>query len=159
MSEEKSKNSAETDVNKAGFVRQWAFSYNPRENKLVAILRSWFRVFFIIVHEFSETAISLRASALTYTIVLSMVPMLAMSTALLKAWGSDTQLRMIAYRYIDQLEPEKQETQPLPEKNSSRKESVPESMDIQTSEPDGDVGHPVNQNQPLQCPAGPARLR
>lgn len=96
----------------AGFIRQWAFRYQPGESRVIAPLRSWFRIFFIIIHEFNETAISLRASALTYSIVLSMVPMLAMSTAVLKGLGSDNQLRIAAYKFIDQLEPAQQQKTP-----------------------------------------------
>ncbi len=91
---------------KGGRVKKWAFRINRGENRLVGVLRSWFRIFFIMLHEFSETSITLRASALTYSIVLSMVPILAMSTAVLKGLGSDNQLKIAAYRLIDQLEPE-----------------------------------------------------
>lgn len=91
-----------------GSVRQWAFRYRPDEGKVAAALRGWLRIFFIIVHEYTETAISLRASALTFTIVLSIVPILAMSTAILKGMGSDNQMRIAAYKFIDQLEPEQQ---------------------------------------------------
>ncbi|HFQ88893.1 MAG TPA: YihY/virulence factor BrkB family protein, partial [Desulfobulbus sp.] len=55
--------------------------------------------------EFLLTGISLRAAALTYSIILSMIPMLAMSTAVLKGLGSDNQLRTAAYRLLDELEP------------------------------------------------------
>lgn len=92
----------------AGSIRHWAFSYKPVESRISSVLRSWLRIFFIIAHEFKETAISLRAAALTYSIVLSMVPILAMSTAVLKGLGSDNQLRLAAYKFIDQFEPEQQ---------------------------------------------------
>lgn len=103
---ENTTNSTSDAASKPKGVRQWAFHYNPTDNKAVAVLRCWLRVFLIIINEFSETSIPLRASALTYTIVLSMVPILAMSTALLKGLGHDNQLRVVAYKYIDQLEPE-----------------------------------------------------
>ncbi len=109
MTDKNPGNTVEINGSKAGIIRHWAFRFKPGESRPIAILRSWFRIFFIIIHEFSETAISLRASALTYTIVLSMVPMLAMSTALLKGMGSDNQLRVAAYKFIDQLEPEQQQ--------------------------------------------------
>lgn len=110
MTDKKPEKTSEVNGSKVGFIQQWAFRFKTGESKPIAVLRSWFRIFFIIIHEFAETAISLRASALTYTIVLSMVPMLAMSTAILKGMGSDNQLRVAAYKFIDQLEPEKQPT-------------------------------------------------
>ena len=90
---------------KVGRIKSWAFKRNPTENKLLATLRSWIRILFIMIHESSETAISLRASALTYSIVLSMVPILAMSTAVLKGLGRDDQLKIAAYKLIDQFDP------------------------------------------------------
>jgi membrane protein len=98
-------NTVRESPGKAHSLRQWAFSHRPAENPAKGMVRSWLRILFIVVHEFGETAISLRASALTYTIVLSLVPVLAMSTAVLKGLGSDNQLRLIAYKFIDQLEP------------------------------------------------------
>ncbi|NIA04865.1 MAG: YihY family inner membrane protein [Proteobacteria bacterium] len=88
-----------------GRLQQWAFSIRPDESKPAAALRSWFRILLIITHEFTEAAITLRASALTYTIILSMVPMLAMGTAVLKGMGSGNRLRVAAYRLLDQLGP------------------------------------------------------
>ncbi|MDH3329577.1 MAG: YihY/virulence factor BrkB family protein, partial [Desulfobulbaceae bacterium] len=117
----------------AGFIRQWAFRYMPGENRVMASLRSWFRILFIITHEFNETAISLRASALTYSIVLSMVPMLAMSTAVLKGLGSDNQLRIAAYKFIDQLEPEQQRK--TPDAAGAAGQFLP---DLDSREPTGD---------------------
>lgn len=121
-------------ADKAGTVKQWAFLYQPQENKAVALLRSLLRILFIIIHEFNETAITLRASALTYTIVLSMVPMLAMSTALLKGLGSDNQLRLAAYKFIDQLEPDGQP--PLPGIEAEADPLLPE---LDSSEPEGET--------------------
>ncbi len=57
----------------------------------------------IIVREFRKDAVTLRASALTFTIVLSLVPMLALSTAVLKGLGAGDQLRKTAYKLIAQV--------------------------------------------------------
>jgi len=113
--------------------RKWAFSYKPGERKGIAVFRSWLRIIFIMIHEFDETAISLRASALTYTIVLSIVPMLAMSTAILKGLGSDNQMRIAAYKFIDQLEPAHPQPDNLIEQNTgggATGEEVPASGSI-----------------------------
>jgi membrane protein len=116
MPDPKEKNiSAPNDAPPAGNLRhgagwmdslqRWAFRINQTESLPKAVFRSWLRVVFIVTHEFSETEISLRAAALTYTIVLSMVPLLALSTALFKGMGGGDQLKTAAYRLIDQLEP------------------------------------------------------
>lgn len=67
-------------------------------------LHTFVRVLLITASEFRRNELSLRASALTYTILLSLVPMLAMSTALVKGLGGDDQLRQVVYGYIDTLE-------------------------------------------------------
>jgi membrane protein len=90
---------------RAGGMKQWAFKHHGDKNKLHALIRSWFRIFFIMTHEFTNTRITIRAAALTYSIVLSLVPILAMSTAVLKGLGSDNQIKVAAYAFIDQLEP------------------------------------------------------
>lgn len=91
---------------------QWAFAHHPEEGQLKAALRSSLRVLVIMVQEFFNSKISLRASALTFTIILSMVPLLAMSTAILKGLGSGDQLKTVAYRLIDQLDPQQSITKP-----------------------------------------------
>ena len=111
----KDQNRTQAANNNVGAVQQWAFKISPDESTPLAVSRSWLRILLIMIHEFPKTTITLRASALTYTIVLSMVPMLAMSTALLKGMGSDNQLRVAAYKFIDQLEPDKQQKQPVEE--------------------------------------------
>lgn len=85
-------------------LQQWAFRTDREGSRPVSLVRCWLRVFFIMVHEFTDTEISLRASALTYSIVLSMVPLLALSTALLKGMGGGDQVQTAAYRFIDQFE-------------------------------------------------------
>ncbi len=62
------------------------------------------RIILITAREFQINHLSLRSGALTYTILLSMVPMLAMSTALVKGLGGGDQLREVVYRYIEALE-------------------------------------------------------
>lgn len=84
----------------------WAFAYRPDERRPAAALRSLLRILLIMGHEFNGSNISLRASALTFSVVLSMVPLLAMSTAILKGLGNGNQMRIAAYRLIDQLDPD-----------------------------------------------------
>ncbi len=66
-------------------------------------LRHVCRFLYIFFKEFKHDRINLRASALTYSIVLSLVPMLALSTAVLKGMGAGDQMRQAAYRLIDNL--------------------------------------------------------
>jgi membrane protein len=62
------------------------------------------RIVLIMAAEFSRNHLAIRASALTYAILLSLVPMLALSTSILKGLGNDEQLKQAAIRFIDQLE-------------------------------------------------------
>jgi membrane protein len=85
---------------------RWAFACQPDEGRPAALLRSLLRILLIIWHEFFASSISLRAAALTFSVVLAMVPLLAMSTAILKGLGNGQQMRIAAYRLIDQLDPD-----------------------------------------------------
>jgi membrane protein len=89
-----------------GRFSRWAFGYFPEEKKYIRLLRSLLRILLIMVHEFSNTNIALRASALTFSVILSMVPLLAMSTAVLKGLGDGDKMRVAAYHFIDKLDPE-----------------------------------------------------
>ncbi len=87
------------------------------------------RVFLITASEFRKNELSLRASALTYTIILSLVPMLAMSTALVKGLGGDNQLRQVVYGYIDTLEHNPTTTVPAPSQVETEAGAEPGSTD------------------------------
>ena len=87
-----------------GALIRFADSPPPAKQPLLAGLRSLLRLGLIAVGEFRRNNLSLRAGALTYTILLSLVPMLAMSTALVKGFGGGDQLREIAYAYVATLE-------------------------------------------------------
>ena len=77
-------------------------------------LRHLCRFLYIFAKEFRRDRISLRAAALTYSVVLSMVPMLALSTAVLKGMGAGDQMRQAAYQLIDNLAGEQKTTEPAP---------------------------------------------
>jgi membrane protein len=86
-------------------LREWIWDYPSQDEPLwQRALRSFFRIHLIFFKEFDEDRIPLRASALTFTIVLSLVPTLALGTAVLKGLGAGDQARQAAYRLIDQLE-------------------------------------------------------
>ena len=88
------------------------------------------RLILITVTEFYNNALSLRSAALTYTVLLSLVPILAMSTAIIKGLGGDNQLRKAAYSYIETLTDKSGETgrptkiTPAPQENSLPKNGV-----------------------------------
>jgi len=85
-------------------VTEWADS--PPAGRLFFTLwiHTIVRIIYITVRETQINRLSIRSSALTYTLLLSMVPMLAMTTALVKGLGGGDQLRDIVYHYIDTLE-------------------------------------------------------
>ncbi|MDX1776191.1 MAG: YihY/virulence factor BrkB family protein [Desulfobulbales bacterium] len=76
------------------------------EDLWIRFLRAFLRIIFIVVRESREDRITLRASALTFTVVLSLVPMLALGTAVLKGLGAGHQMRQAAYTFIEQFAPE-----------------------------------------------------
>lgn len=77
-------------------------------------LHTFVRVLLITAREFHKNELPLRASALTYITLLSLVPLLAMSTALVKGIGGDNHLRQVVYGYIDTLEHNATTTAPIP---------------------------------------------
>jgi membrane protein len=82
----------------------WADQREPSEPLFYKIIRYLVRLVLITIKEFNVNNLSLRSSALTYTVLLSMVPVLAMSTAVVKGLGGGDQLKKAAYTYIDTLE-------------------------------------------------------
>ncbi|MBN2808137.1 MAG: YihY/virulence factor BrkB family protein [Deltaproteobacteria bacterium] len=80
-------------------------------------LRHICRFLYIFFTEYKRDRINLRAAALTYSVVLSMVPMLALSTAVLKGMGAGDQMRQAAYQLIDNLAGEsRSDAAPAPDK-------------------------------------------
>ena len=76
----------------------------PNDQFGTRILRAVCRIIFIVTREAQEDKVTLRASALTFTVVLSLVPMLALGTAVLKGLGAGDQMRVAAYTFIEQFE-------------------------------------------------------
>ncbi|MFC1837294.1 YihY/virulence factor BrkB family protein [Thermodesulfobacteriota bacterium] len=128
------------------------------ENPAIKLVRWAFRIVFIVVRESQNDKVTLRASALTFTVVLSLVPMLALGTAVLKGLGAGDQMRQAAYSIIEQFDTGESETEvqskALPENDNSgiqeNKEAVsqpteaiivePEASDIEV-QPDGLTSH------------------
>ncbi len=68
------------------------------------------RVILITGQEFKKNELSLRAAALTFTVMLSLVPLLAMSSAVVKGLGGSDQLKTVVYSYVSTLEQESSST-------------------------------------------------
>lgn len=67
-------------------------------------LRVFCRVLFIAGREFRQDQIPLRASALTFTVVLSLVPLLVLGTSVLKGLDAGGQMRQSVHGLISQME-------------------------------------------------------
>ncbi|NTV15342.1 MAG: YihY/virulence factor BrkB family protein [Desulfobulbaceae bacterium] len=81
----------------------WVWCETPAEGPVREFLRTCYRVAFIVAREFRRDKIPLRASALTFTIVLSLVPLLALGTSVLKGLGAGGQMRQAAHVLISQM--------------------------------------------------------
>ena len=92
-----------------GSLINWADAPCSKKSSLLHTLHSLVRILLITFREFGKNELNIRASALTFTILLSLVPMLAMSTAVVKGLGGGNELKRVVYSYIDTLE----ETTPL----------------------------------------------
>ena len=90
-------------------------THKPGEAYGLRLLRSVLRIIFIVVRESQADRITLRASALTFTVVLSLVPMLALGTAVLKGLGAGDQMRLAAYSFIEQFDSENIASAPVPD--------------------------------------------
>ena len=82
----------------------WADEKCPQQTLGHRIIHAISRVVLITAQEFKKNELSIRAGALTYTILLSLVPMLAMSTAVVKGLGGGDQLRTVVYSYVETFE-------------------------------------------------------
>ncbi|NOY65296.1 MAG: YihY/virulence factor BrkB family protein [Nitrospirae bacterium] len=62
-----------------------------------------FRLFYVAVREFLEGDLNLRAMGLVYTTILALVPLLAVSFSVLKAFGVYSQLEPILFNFLAPL--------------------------------------------------------
>jgi len=68
------------------------------------LLHMVLRIGWIVLRECRRDRLSLRASALTFTAVLALVPTLALGTAVLKGLGAGDQMRQAAHRFLEKME-------------------------------------------------------
>ena len=95
-----------TTVNTSGLGKRlflWTAAPLPSSRPRLAL---WWlaRVIVICRLEAASNFLTIRASALTFIVLLSLVPALAISTALYKGLGGEGQLRQAAHRYLDELD-------------------------------------------------------
>lgn len=95
---------AATALSKRNSLLSWADTKLTGGPLPMVWLHKLVRIVLILLSEMRYNYLSMRAGYLTYAMLLSMVPMLAMSTALVKGLGGGDQLREIVYTYIDSLE-------------------------------------------------------
>jgi membrane protein len=116
-------------------IKGWIWRNSKSNDQLgTKILRCVCRIIFIVTREAQEDKITLRASALTFTVVLSLVPMLALGTAVLKGLGAGDQMRMAAYTFIDQFESAAEDFDFIPDKDKPPTSEVPEKASTQIPE-------------------------
>lgn len=85
-------------------LKLWADQPVVERSAMLRAFHCLVRLVFITIKEFNENTIGIRSGAMTYTVLLSLVPFLAISTAVVKGFGGGDQLRAAAYTYIDSLE-------------------------------------------------------
>lgn len=98
----------------------WADTSSDNFPLFQKVLHGIVRIFFITTTEYKKNDLSLRASALTYVILLSLVPLLAISTALVKGLGDGDKLRTAIYTYVDNLENQESPQEPDTTENPER---------------------------------------
>ncbi len=82
----------------------WANAPYHHDSFFVKKVHALIRILLITFKEFNKNALTIRASALTYTILLSLIPILAMSTAVVKGLGGGKEIKQVVYSYLDTLE-------------------------------------------------------
>lgn len=93
---------------KISFLRSsilWADKSTDELPKWQQPLHFFIRLLCIVIKEVQTNDLSLRSGALTYTILLSLVPLLAFSTAAVKGLGGGNHLRDAAYSYLEAFDP------------------------------------------------------
>ncbi|WP_163338052.1 YihY/virulence factor BrkB family protein [Desulfopila sp. IMCC35008] len=95
--------STSSQSQKASKFLHWVDDRSPVD-PLRESVRRLIRLILITFGEFRKNDLPLRAGALTYTVLLSLVPVLAMSTAVVKGLGGGDELREVAYTYLETLE-------------------------------------------------------
>lgn len=132
------KNSNRAGSDRKQSLMQWMDKQEDDASQLVRAVRYMFRLLLITIRQFNSNELSLRSGALTYTILLSLVPMIAMSTAVVKGMGGGDQLREAAYGYLDTLDSSKTSPPSLPATENQLEETPTSNIE---AEPENLTGH------------------
>ncbi len=81
----------------------WKNRHADSTHPFLHALINFLKIIFIVSSEFRRNLLPLRTNSLTFTVTLSLVPVLAMGTAILKGMGAGGELRKTAYRFVDQV--------------------------------------------------------
>lgn len=82
----------------------WADDTCTHPSWLIRTFHSLCRVICITIQEYRKNDLNIRAAALTFTVLLSLVPVLAMSTSVIKGLGGGDQLKRVMYNYVATLD-------------------------------------------------------
>ncbi len=88
---------------KVSALNRWTWE-DTEGGKWESFLRTLLRMSVFFSQEAKKNALALRASALTYIMVLSLVPVMALGTAVLKGLGAGDQVKKMAYQFVQQLD-------------------------------------------------------
>ena len=112
---------------------QWLDEKQGKQHPIRRAAHFVLRLLTITTTQLLRNKLSLRSSAMAYALLLSLVPMLAMSTAVVKGLGGGDQLRHIAYSYIETLEQSSGFS--LSEQNYNKTTDTPENSQIEETAP------------------------
>jgi membrane protein len=76
-----------------------------KKSKLERITFKILRLLYVAFREFTKGELNLRAMSLVYTTILSIVPLLAVSFSVLKAFGIHNQIEPVLYNFLSPLGP------------------------------------------------------
>jgi membrane protein len=87
-----------------GFFARRVWEINTRSlGMFKAFLIKTLRLLYVVVEEFMEGNLTLRAMSLVYTTLLSIVPILAISVSVLKGFGVHNQVEPLLLKFLDPL--------------------------------------------------------
>ncbi len=92
-----------TVINK---ILAWPWTNNGSHGPATMTGKKFFRILLIVSHEFRRDQIPLRSGALAFTVLLSLVPVLALGTSVMKGFGGAGHLRTTAHQLINRIQAE-----------------------------------------------------
>ncbi len=82
----------------------WLLASPPQvQNPLVAFIRDVLRIFYVVMRDIVSGQVSLHAMSLVYTTILSIVPMLALSFSVLKAFNVQDRFTPMLYSFLEPM--------------------------------------------------------